>query len=244
MGNYLGKEIAEWRLDTINRFWDFSSKEPNKYFTHIHGKEIVSFFKDEISKNSTILDYGAGLGFLSEILLDKGYQVKCLDSSPDSLNILQEKLGHYRNFLGSNNLESIKQLDEKFDTIFVIEVIEHLYDDYLNELLENVRDLLTEKGRVIFTTPNQENLSESLIYCPFSDLVFHRWQHVRSWDANSLRKKLKDSGFNSVEIEETHFIPIPKWKGFNRKSIGHILGYLRDKIEKRKPHLVAIAALN
>ncbi|PZX49799.1 methyltransferase family protein [Algoriphagus ratkowskyi] len=243
MESYLGKVIGSWDSEKINDFWDFASKEPKKYFTHNHGNEIVQFFEPDLSNNSKILDYGAGLGFLSEILLKKGYQVKCMDSSSDSLNVLDDKLRGYPNYLGAQNLKDLQNTDVKFDVIFVIEVIEHLNDVFLEELMKNVSALLSNRGQVIFTTPNNEDLTQSYIYCPFSDLIFHRWQHVRSWNKKSLSKTLISMGFNSIETRETHFLPKPKWKGFNRKTIGLFLEYLKHKVEKKKPHLVAIASI-
>lgn len=243
MGSYLGKNICLWDSEKVNSFWDFASKEPNKYFTFKNGKEIVKYFESDLSKHDKILDYGAGLGFLSEILLKKGYQVKCMDSSLDSLQVLDEKLKSYPNYLGAQNLEDLQNTDEKFEVIFVIEVIEHLDDVFLDELLKNVKALLSEGGKVIFTTPNNEDLTKSYIYCPFSDLIFHRWQHVRSWNKESLAKTLGSKGFNSIETRETHFLPKPKWKGLNRKSAGLYLDYLKHKIEKKRPHLVGIASV-
>lgn len=243
MGSYLGKNICLWDSEKVNSFWDFASKEPNKYFTFKNGKEIVKYFESDLSKHDKILDYGAGLGFLSEILLKKGYQVKCMDSSLDSLQVLDEKLKSYPNYLGAQNLEDLQNTDEKFEVIFVIEVIEHLDDVFLDELLKNVKALLSEGGKVIFTTPNNEDLTKSYIYCPFSDLIFHRWQHVRSWNKESLAKTLDSKGFISIETRETHFLPKPKWKGLNRKSAGLYLDYLKHKIEKKRPHLVGIASV-
>jgi len=43
--------------------------------------------------------------------------------------------------------------DEKYDTIFAFEVIEHVQNPYL--FLEKCRDLLNEQGCLIITTPNK-----------------------------------------------------------------------------------------
>lgn len=243
MEKYNNRKVAVWSESEVIKFWDFVSTQPEKYFTHNQGNEIVRFFESDLSKHDKILDYGAGLGFLSEILLKKGYQVKCMDSSSDSLQVLDDKLKSYPNYLGAQNLKDLQNTDEKFEVIFVIEVIEHLDDVFLDELLKNVKALLSEGGKVIFTTPNNEDLTKSYIYCPFSDLIFHRWQHVRSWNKESLAKTLDSKGFISIETRETHFLPKPKWKGLNRKSAGLYLDYLKHKIEKKRPHLVGIASV-
>ncbi|ERM80979.1 hypothetical protein P872_11775 [Rhodonellum psychrophilum GCM71 = DSM 17998] len=241
---YNGKEIASWDLNSIKRFWDFASNEPLKYFTYMVGDKIIKMLSNELKQDHKILDYGAGIGFLSEKLLKKGFNVTSLDSSPDSIVLLKNKLSIFKNFSGAMDLESIKNQDLKFDIIFIVEVVEHLDDYYLNELLENVFKLITDNGIIIITTPNNEILENSYIYCPFSDLVFHRWQHVRKWDKFTLNEKLKEKGFNNNRMIETHFFNNPKWNGFNRKTIGGILEFLKLSIEKKKPHLVAIAKKN
>lgn len=244
MEKYKGIEVADWKENEINKFWDFVSKQPEKYFTNHVGSELVKYFSSLINKNDVILDYGAGVGFLSELLLENGFSVKCLDSSYDSIQLLNNKLKKHKNFLGAIDLKGCKKSNEKYDVIFVIEVIEHLDDVFLNEMLENIASLLNKNGKVIFTTPNNEKLEDSYIYTPFSDVVFHRWQHVRSWTSKSLKDKLIGAGFSSVETRETHFLMSPKWKGFNRKTLGLYLEFLKHKVEKKKPHLVAIALID
>ena len=48
------------------------------------------------------------------------------------------------------------------------------------------------------TTPNNEDLSKSLICNPIDGSLFHRWQHVRSWSKESLTKKLEDFNFKPI----------------------------------------------
>jgi 2-polyprenyl-3-methyl-5-hydroxy-6-metoxy-1,4-benzoquinol methylase len=241
---YNKKKIAEWDSSSISEFWDFVSKQEDKYFTNQVGDEVIRFSQNYFNKNSIILDYGSGPGFLAKKLLDKNFKVAALDFSHETIKVLNNKLNSYQNFIGAYDISQIDLLKKKFDLIFVIEVVEHLNDDFLNELLDNVYSLLSENGKVIITTPNNERLEDSYIYSPFGDVVFHRWQHVRSWDANSLNKKLNEKGFKNNQLIETHFFNKPKWSGLNRKTVANFLEYFKTVVEKKKPHLVAIAQKN
>lgn len=241
MNFYNKKKIAEWDSNSVSEFWDFVSGQEDKYFTNQVGDEIIKFSKNYFNERSIILDYGSGPGFLTRKLLDKNFKVAALDFSQCSVKVLKDKLNTYPNFIGAYDFNQINVFKQKFDIIFVIEVVEHLNDEFLNELLDNVYNLLSENGKVIITTPNKERLEDSYIYCPFSDVVFHRWQHVRSWNKDSLNKKLNEKGFKNNKMVETHFFNKPKWSGLNRKTAASFLEYLKLCIEKKKPHLVAIA---
>jgi hypothetical protein len=135
----------------------------------------------------------------------------------------------------------------------VVEVIEHLNDWYLESSLELIKQLLAKQGVVIFTTPNDEDLAKSMILCPSTNEVFHRWQHVRSWNNNSIRASLNEHGYKVIDILETRFL-IPGKQNRSgsfsiRKKITSILKriFLKKAVARRPfkmPHLVAVAGLN
>jgi SAM-dependent methyltransferase len=91
-----------------------------------------------------------------------------------------------------------------FDAIVCVEVIEHLDDAALAHVLADVRSLLAPGGIAVFTTPNAEELSKSMILCPASGEVFHRWQHVRSWNRETLPARLCAAGFSVDKVIETN----------------------------------------
>jgi hypothetical protein len=70
-------------------------------------------------------------------------------------------------------------------------VVERLYDEALAATLRNCRALLRPGGRLFITTPNDERLEDSIVYCPVSNVTFHRWQHVRSWNSTTLPAALR-----------------------------------------------------
>lgn len=241
MKMFYDKKIATWDDKSIISFWDYTSNFEQKYFAYQVGDVLLSFCEKYLKKDSKILDYGAGLGFITEKLINKGNNVAALDFSLKTIEKLNNTFKLNNRFIGAFDSETIRGIGIKFDVIFITEVIEHLNDYYLNILFEDVLDLLSENGKLIITTPNKEVLEDSYIYCPFSDIVFHRWQHVRSWDKEKLSAYLQKKGFDQVEIIQTHLLNKPKWVGLNRKTLANILDYLKLKVEGKKPHLLAIA---
>ncbi len=132
----------------------------------------------------------------------------------------------------------------KFDSIIATEVIEHLNDEQLTKTIKLIKNSLSDNGIAIFTTPNKEDLSKSMIYCPEADCVFHRWQHVRSWSEESLKKYLS-TYFDDVSTFIVDFQkygePIPK-KGLKYRIKKILFGHTEsNKVDTPyNPNLIAI----
>jgi 2-polyprenyl-3-methyl-5-hydroxy-6-metoxy-1,4-benzoquinol methylase len=122
-----------------------------------------------------------------------------------------------------------------------VEVIEHLSDEQLEGTLDIIKRLLAPGGVIVFTTPNDEDLGASRLYCPECDHVFHRWQHIRSWSAESITAFLTAQGFRDVKAWTTDFSPpvgLGAW-GQVRRAF-RAIGNGRDT---GLPHLVASGTL-
>ena len=85
------------------------------------------------------------------------------------------------------------------------EVIEHILDEQLEATLERIADLTRPGGILVVTTPNNENLELGMAYCPVSNILFHRWQHVRSFTDLSLVGLLSSYGFEEVVTHKVEF---------------------------------------
>jgi 2-polyprenyl-3-methyl-5-hydroxy-6-metoxy-1,4-benzoquinol methylase len=175
-----------WDEKLVIKFWDYYSQYPEMYFTYQFGGNIVNVLSQKVEPGSTILDYGCGTGFLIKHFIKSGFETYATDTSSDSIDFVNKQYEGEKNFKGAYLLDDIFKLNMKFDVIFVIEVIEHLTDEFLVPLVENVKKLGKPGTKIIFTTPNKENLDDSIVYCPVCDHTFHRWQHVRSWNVESL----------------------------------------------------------
>ena len=201
----------QWDPSKIARFWDFASHwEPwrTDYFSYQVGRGIVNFVQYLTPLEGKVLDYGCGIGDLSHFLLNAGIACEGLDSSIDSVTSTNQRF-QGNPLWGGAQLSTGKQIpyeDNTFDFIFFIETIEHLIPENISGLLKEVRRVLKpQTGKLFISTPNSENLSMSQIYCPSCNTVFHRYQHISSFNKESLFRLMSENGFQTLYCDNTHF---------------------------------------
>lgn len=193
-----------WDETTLSRFWAFHSQFSENYFSHQKGRSLVAYAKRQLPDGATVLDYGCGPGHLLPHLLDAGFVVQGADITRDTIGSAVSLNGR-KNFLGFATIDELLAEGRKFDAIFLIEVVEHLDDHWLATSLNQVHALLNKGGILIVTTPNEENLEDNMVYCPASNTIFHRWQHMRSWSGLTLAAALTAHGFRDVRTETRTF---------------------------------------
>jgi hypothetical protein len=114
-------------------------------------------------------------------------------------------------------------------------VVEHLSDEVLVSLVDEARRLLKKGGLLMVTTPNRENLELLHTCCPDCGVIFHIWQHVRTWSTISLAKFMAQRGFEQVMVTETllesplarAFFWAARKVGLVKRPPPHILGVFR-----------------
>ena len=226
-----------WTPERVARFWAWQSRHPEQYFTYLFGDTIVRHLTPWLNGGKHVLDYGCGTGFLIPHLSERAESVVGTDLSPESVAATNDRHGGIASFSGAFTLEALRQRPERYDIITVIEVVEHLQDRELDALFVDLRDLLAPGGMAIITTPNDENLALSEVYCPATDEVFHRYQHVRSWTAETLEQRVEQSGFAVIRAFTTD-LSDAGW----RRPVQALLRFaerLRGG-QRAAPHLVCI----
>jgi len=225
MSEFKPHEI-DWNDNFVSRLWDFYGSAGGMeklYFSKHSGHHLIRRISRDVKFAGRILDYGCGPGHLINTIIQRTEDgmVHGLDFSEDSVRATEERLRGNAQFGG---VVSVKQLpsgyeDGYFDVIVAVEVIEHLNDDYLEGLLNEVTRLLKPGGRVVFTTPNSEDLGSKKTMCPECGCIFHRWQHVRSWTPETLRSLLARHGFSVEKVRQTCFGSVARrlWYFVNRK---------------------------
>jgi 2-polyprenyl-3-methyl-5-hydroxy-6-metoxy-1,4-benzoquinol methylase len=230
----------EWTDERISRFWDWQSQYPDVYFTYLFGPAIVASLKRHLRGRKRVLDYGCGVGYLLPHLCACVPEAYGADPSEQSTARTNERLAGTPSFKGAFLIKDLFARRLTFDAVLCVEVVEHLDDAALDTVLSDIRGMLAAGGVAVFSTPNNEDLSKSMILCPATGEIFHRWQHLRSWDRDSLPARLRAAGFDVVEVIETNMAV-----SRSNSPIGLLKRALKRALFGRpgKPHLVCVAKL-
>jgi len=237
--NEIGAEaqLLQWTSELTRKFWNYQSRFPENYFTSLYGAEIAKAMRKHVRRQARILDYACGTGALTGHLLHSDYSVGGCDLSPDSIAYVRKVYDSHPAFKGAYTIDELLGSAEKFDAVVLVELIEHVDDDVLTRVMSDLRRVLLPGGMVIVTTPNDENLSTDTVYCPCCNHTFHRWQHVRNWNVQSLAARLRSYGFEVVATEETDF-SLSRKNGVARYYLQRLL---RTLLRRKQPHLMMVA---
>lgn len=243
--NYTLHDVS-WTNEKVSRFWNFENNRVNQenWFTFQVGDGIWNFTNKflKATKNTKILDYGAGKGLLSKIILEKTPAVvDCTEFSGDGLKNIVLNLGGYPNFGKAILIEALpcEILENSYDIIFFTEAIEHLTEEYFLSTLNEFSRILKPGGTVVITTPNDEELELSNVCCPDCGAIFHRMQHMRSLNKISLSSLMEGIGFSTEYCDAINFWHFKDKIKFSTKIFNFLLyKVLRKRI--KQPHLVYI----
>lgn len=236
----------EWNDEKVARLWDFYSNNypyNQMYFTKVFGKDILKKTEKVIGKldGKIILDFGCGPAYSIDNIIElniKPEKYIGLDFSEKSIDVIRnkpetnfEKQGIFVQVLPST-IES-----NSIDVCFLIEVIEHLNDNYLESTLKEIYRVLKPNGKLIITTPNNENLELSKTFCPDCGSIFHKWQHIRIWDKRILKDKVKSYNFSEITIMETNLVS-------NDSIFKDLLIHIKGILKNNKSNLIGIFEKN
>jgi len=107
-------------------------------------------------KGDRVLDAGCGSGTISNFLASYAGDVTGIDSNPSAISYAREA------FTAPNLRFRLGQFDElkgdkPFDRIYCIEVIEHLYEHQVADVLGLFYELTIPGGQLLLTTPNYQS---------------------------------------------------------------------------------------
>lgn len=102
------------------------------------------------SINKTVLNLGCGCGGLSEVLKYKNNKVTSVDIE--------------NNYKGTiiRDLNKDFDFDKRFDTIYAVELIEHLENP--RHFIRESKKILKQNGKIIITTPIVDNFKQRLYF--------------------------------------------------------------------------------
>lgn len=196
--------LLQWTPNLVARFWDgvSSTRLDELSFSRLAGEPLLECLSEFLTPGKRVLDVGAGGGHLTEMLLARGCIVAVSEPSAERLHAIQTKpLAAHPGFLGFVDQYS----SEEFDVVLAIEVIEHVLPEEMSGFMRLLRGKTKANGIVVVSTPNREDLELNMAYCPRCDALFHRWQHMRAFDPESLRKTMFDAGFERLRDHQLDF---------------------------------------
>jgi len=138
-------------FDDVADKWDSMRKV---FFSDTVRKKAYEVAK--VQKGKMAADIGAGTGFITEGLLEKGLKVYAIDQSPEMINIMKKKFEHRTEieYIIADG-SSIPLNDDTFDYVFANMYVHHA-DSPENAINEMVR-ILRSNGKLVVTDLDKTN---------------------------------------------------------------------------------------
>lgn len=247
MTNEYNLHEAKWTDSEVQNFWDFQARHKpfeNQWFTKMVGAGIANYVAKHVPIRGQVLDYGSGKGHLIEQLLTRtGTKVSAFDFSENCVTTVREKFQRHPRFIEAKCFNSENHSSNLtgfptnyFDLVFLVETIEHLTNLHCSASLNEINRILKPGGKIVVTTPNDEDLDLNMTACPECGCVFHKMQHVQRFSSRSLALRMEQAGFQRVVCEALDFnsYQLYTWKTWAKK--------LACKVDRarKQPHLVYI----
>lgn len=155
-----------------------------------------------------ILEIGSGVGNISQYFLEDGHQLHLSDVRPHYCQLLADRFATTKNCLGITHLDWVApdfeqryaHLLGQFDTIFSLNVLEHIHQDSL--ALHNANLLLQPKGRLLILVPSYQWLYNQLD---------RNLDHYRRYTTQSLGSLIQAQGFRLTQQQYFNFMGIFAW---------------------------------
>jgi 2-polyprenyl-3-methyl-5-hydroxy-6-metoxy-1,4-benzoquinol methylase len=164
----------------------------------------------------SICDLGSGNGYLSGLLVERGFRVVGVDASASGVAIARRVLGGRASFTCARIDSSLaaKLGGARFDAVVSSDVIEHMYRP--RELLDSARALLDVGGWLVLGTPYHgylKNLALSIV---------DRWDahhtvdwdggHIKFFSVKTLSRMVMQAGF---DVQRFHYFGRLPWLWMN-----------------------------
>ena len=165
--------------------------------------------------SGSILEIGSGIGNISKYFLSDGANIFLSDIDEKYCDLLKNQFSAFPNLKGITKIDlasdhfdkDYPHLFNKFDTVFALNVLEHIQDD--RSALKNASKFLKKGGRLIILVPASQSL-----YCRFDKEL----GHYRRYTRHTLRKAIKESGFSIKNLFNFNLVGIAGWFIFGKLS--------------------------
>ena len=238
----INKEEIQKFSNLAEEWWDVNGKfKPLHMFNPIRIEYITEKLKyhfniesnnDNFLNKINILDIGCGGGLISEPLARLGGSVTGIDASEKNIKVA--KTHAKKNNLKIQYLNTSPEkleVDEKFDVILNLEIVEHV--ENVNLFLRSCNKLLKKNG-IMFTATLNRTLTSYVKAIIGAEYIL-RWLPIGTHDWNKfikpeeLEKLLTEEKFKTIDIKGLKFNPLTsKWKRSNDLSVNYIISSKKD----------------
>ncbi len=168
-----------------------------------------------------VLEIGSGIGSISAFVISDGYPVTLSDYNDDYCRLLENKFSANPQVKAVMNIDLLDEhFDEKFsahkeafDSIFMLNVIEHIRDD--RRAVRNCSFLLKPGGHLVLLAP-----AGSWLYNRFD----RELGHFRRYSVKSMARLLADNDFTLLSSRRFNVAGMAGWllygKILGRKMLG------------------------
>jgi glycosyltransferase involved in cell wall biosynthesis len=225
-----GKKIRAWdgvlALSSMLRFWilddiyqddEYGSAilrrlEATRKFNLWMGHTLRPYVGDRV------LEIGAGIGNLTNQFIPRDYYVAS-DINPNYLRYLRS-YAHGKPYLDVCHIDALNPehfagLEARFDTVLMINVLEHLADE--QQALHNLSTALAPGGRAVILVPGHPG-----IYGSLDEVLGHRERYTPA----KLRTSMETAGFKVEELFDFNRFSVPGWwwngKIFKKKTFSRV----------------------
>jgi len=236
----LKKEFDKEFDNIANRYEQvtFGKSNGTKYIKLKEEEPIMSLISSRLGLlcGKKILDAGAGNGRWSKLFLTLGCEVYSLDKSSE-MCIMLRKIPRLNVVQG--DIQEVK-LEEKFDVVFSMRTLKYTS---LSSALANIRNLLNDKGIVIFDVPNRLNpfyfifdyLSLYLIYF-FKNNGYMKYSLTSHLYTRSAAEKIICSNhYNILERVNAFFFPDFIYRRLNNAMLLKLVTSIDSTLSKILP---------
>lgn len=155
-----------------------------------------------------ILEIGSGIGNISKYFINDGAEIALSDFDKSYMPLLEDQFAANKNLNGIYHLdfadENIEknhpELLGKFDTVFALNVVEHIRDH--NLAIQNARKLLKDNGKIVILVPAFQSLFNQF------DVQL---DHQRRYTSKTLKKLIETNGFKVKQSRYFNFIGMLGW---------------------------------
>jgi SAM-dependent methyltransferase len=169
----------------------FSNYETDKLASSRYLTKLLKWALRECNENNPrLLDVGAANGFFLTVCNDEGIEAEGIEISQEAVD-WAEKLGRK---VMCSTIEDFKT-NQRYEVVSALDVLEHIPRPV--EFIQNVRELLVERGIFLINVPYEGSFSAKL-----SGKKWHAFLPPEHWfyfNKKSLRQILENNGFEVID---------------------------------------------